>query len=353
MIGLIGRVSKYNRLLDGQTVKTRNIYILLKRIFQNEKIFVVETENYKYNIIRICYQSIYCLVKCRYIFVLLSKNGRKFFFPILYFVNKIFKKEIFHILIGGSLLDDIKNDKRIVKYLKSFRVNWVESEVLSNNLQKAGVTNAAFMPNFKFLNKTDVIRITRNGIYRFCTFSRVIEEKGISVAAAAISELNAEGYKCTLDVYGLIDGRYRQQFDYILRNNVYVTYKGEVDPNKSVSIITQYDALLFPTMWKAEGIPGTIIDSLFAGTPIISSEWRYYSEMLEKGVTGLSYPFDKPELLKQTIEEYMNLKEDKLISMRKECLRRSALYTPEVVECIIKKFIGEEKNETFDSLARK
>ena len=33
-----------------------------------------------------------------------------------------------------------------------------------------------------------------------------------------------------------------------------------------------------------------------AGLPVVASRWRYYGEMLQDGVTGLSYDFDRPEL---------------------------------------------------------
>jgi hypothetical protein len=42
-------------------------------------------------------------------------------------------------------------------------------------------------------------------------------------------------------------------------------YCGIIDSHKSVDALKSYLALLFPTHWKHEGIPGTVIDALSVG----------------------------------------------------------------------------------------
>ena len=94
-------------------------------------------------------------------------------------------------------------------------------------------------------------------------------------------------------------------------------------------MIKDYYALLFPTKWVMEGMPGTIIDALSAGVPIVASKWLYYSEMLEDGVTGFGYDIDKPELLLDALEKLL-FGEVEIESIRMNCLNRSRNYTPDL-----------------------
>ena len=134
----------------------------------------------------------------------------------------------------------------------------------------------------------------------------------------------------TLDIYGPIDDAYKDEFEFALKSCPYAKYKGIVAPESSVEVIKDYYALLFPTKWAAEGMPGTIIDALSAGVPIVASKWPYYSEMLEDGVTGFGYDFDKPELLLETLEKLL-FGEVKIEAIRTNCLNHSRSYAPNLV----------------------
>lgn len=52
---------------------------------------------------------------------------------------------------------------------------------------------------------------------------------------------------------------------------------------KAVEIISKYHYQIFPTRYKTEGIPGSIIDSFFSGTPVIASKWDSVNDVLEDG----------------------------------------------------------------------
>ena len=54
-------------------------------------------------------------------------------------------------------------------------------------------------------------------------------------------------------------------------------------------------------------------------------------EMFQDGVTGLSYDFDRPELLEATIRELIALPEEELAAMRRATLERARAYAPEAV----------------------
>ena len=119
--------------------------------------------------------------------------------------------------------------------------------------------------------------------YKVCTFSRVIKEKGIEDAINAIVLLNKKyGIdKFHLDIYGEIDPSQTKWFDELKdKFPTYVCYKGKIDPSKSVSVLKNYYALLFPTYYQGEGFPGTILDAMASGLPVVASDWKYNGEII-------------------------------------------------------------------------
>ena len=335
-IGLIGRIDSERRLYDGQTVKTRMMYRLLCDIYGESSIVTVDTYDYKHRAFAVMRDYVRCLRECDRLVVLLSMNGRRAFFPLLSFASKHLGKKVYHNLIGGWLASNLEKYPKWVCYLNSFEVNWVEAHALVERLAEKGVTNAEYLPNFKYLNppRTDFSENKVSG-FRFCTFSRVMEQKGVGDAAEAVEKLCAEGYVCCLDVYGPIDESYRNEFDQLVERCAHVEYKGCVAPEESLQAISGYDALLFPTKWKLEGIPGTIIDALSAGVPVIASKWQYYDEMLEDGVTGYGYEFGDTDRLVKILSDFMTCSEGRN-EMRTACIERAKSYSPSVVGPLIK-----------------
>lgn len=330
-VGLIGRLDPEGELFDGQTVKTRMMHRLLCELYGEGNVFVVDTKDYRHNAARVAAQTARCFLTCKDVFVSLSRNGRKAFFPLLSFAARHLHTRVYHNLIGGWLARDLVEYPKQVEYLNDFKVNWVESRQLVGKLEELGVGNAEFLPNFKYLDEVELPRERHYGpVYRFCTFSRVQELKGIGDAMEAVEELCAEGHDCCLDVYGPVDAGYKEEFEAALAKCPHVDYKGCVAPEKSVRAIAGYDALLFPTKWKLEGIPGTIIDALAAGVPVIAAKWQYYDEMLEDGVTGFGYEFGKNEQLASEVERFVALG-DVANELREGCLARAEAYSPEVV----------------------
>lgn len=340
-VGLIGRLDPEGELFDGQTVKTRMMHRLLCELYGEGNVYVVDTKDYRHNAARVAAQTAKCLLTCRDVFVSLSRNGRKAFFPLLSFAARHLHTRVYHNLIGGWLARDLGECPKQADYLNDFKVNWVESRQLVERLRTLGVSNAEFLPNFKYLDEVELPRERHYGpVYRFCTFSRVQELKGIGEAMEAVEELCAEGHNCCLDVYGPVDTGYKEEFEAALAKCPHVDYKGCVAPEKSVRAIAGYDALLFPTKWKPEGIPGTIIDALAAGVPVIAAKWQYYDEMLEDGVTGFGYEFGRNEQLAGEVKRFIALG-DGANGFREGCLARAEAYSPEAVAGVVAEAVNE------------
>ena len=343
-INVIGHFGGKQNFQDGQTVKTRSVFEALKKC-DIAKIRSTDTYYLKRNPVRFFAQFLKALLFDKKIVVLLSQNGRKYIFPVLFFFSKFFNKHIYHYTIGGWFANNAVKNKKILKYIASFEANWVESPKMVKTLNSANVNNVKFVPNFKNLNVTDKLSEDdeRNKApFRFCTFSRVVREKGIEDAIEAIQRLNGNCGKtvATLDIYGPVDETYKSHFEHIMTTlDDSIHYKGVVEAKKSVEVLENYYMLLFPTFWTGEGMPGTVIDALASGLPIIARNWEFCEDMLTDSHTALIYDFDKPQLLCDKIR-YAVEHPEIIRAMRTECVIEAEKYKEENVLKILLKDMG-------------
>lgn len=340
-IAIIGHFGGDKLFLDGQTVKTKTLYEELKSAC-DWQIIKVDTYYKKSNPLKLVFATIKALLSTRDIVLLLSANGMKFYFPLLYQFSKLFHIRIYHDVIGGNLGIHVDNNPKYKKYLNSFRVNWVETEGLKIKLISKGITNCKVIPNFKRLHLIDKKDITlyNDKVYRFCTFSRVMKEKGIEDAIKAIEEINAENGStiCSLDIYGMIDDEYKCKFYELLSSrSPVIKYCGTVPYDRSVETIKNYYALLFPTFWSGEGFPGTVIDAFSAGLPVIATDWNCNGEIIVNKKNGILYPNDEMKTLKDSIKWIIDNKQN-VIKIKNNCVDSAMTYQPQKY---IKEIIAE------------
>lgn len=347
-IGIIGHFGGNEKFCDGQTVKTLNLLSLLKRK-QEFDFFYVDTYLKKENKIKLILKTIQCLLECKDIFILVSENGIKVYFPFLYYANKIFKRKIYHYIIGSEILTLAKKNKRLIKYLNSITINWFEYDKGTRELKKLGLSNVETLSNFKNLTPiTKAVKyVSKNNIFEMCTFSRVMEEKGITEAIESVIKYNSlhTENKIKLDIYGPIDETYKNKFKNLLKKyELDIEYKGIADSNKSIDILKNYFVLLFPTKWLGEGFPGTIIDAYASGIPIIASDWNANKEIIVDNKEGIIYPNENVKNLYEAIE-WAILHKEEINEMRVNSRLKYEEYKPEnILKIILNKL--EEKSGT-------
>lgn len=335
-LGIIGHFGGGHDFLDGQTVKTKILYEELKKSGY-DNIYCVDTYYNNTNKVKLMWDSIKCVFKCKTIIVLLSGKGMSVYFPMMYYAKKIFHRRVFHDVIGGNLTTYVDKYPEYKKYLSSFDENWVEFGKLKESLEMRGIMNCIVIPNFKRLN-TELanLEIDTSSMRKFCMFSRVMKEKGMTDAIEAVSKFNdSHDKKFLLEIWGPIDDTYKDEFEELLKKYPSdVNYKGKVDYSQSVETLTNHLALLFPTYWKGEGFPGTIVDAYAAGLPVIASEWNANAELIDNFETGWVFPNEKIKDLDESLDwAYNNL--DKMISMRLHCKDMANKYQPDMYMKII------------------
>ncbi len=341
-ISIIGHFANHLKSLDGQTIKTKNVANEFIKRYNSEGVACFDTHGSIKTLIKAPLYTFKALRTAKNVFIMPAHNGLRIFGRLLPFMKKFFKgRKIFYIVIGGWLPRKLKNERSLKRALKKFDGVFVETNTMKAELEKQGFTNISVVPNFKELNcSSEKLLYCEDAPFKLCTFSRVIKEKGIETAVDAVCQVNKKlGYQAySLDIYGQVDPQQTEWFDNLSNKfNDNVRYCGSVDAEKSVQVLRDYFALLFPTHFFTEGIPGTIIDAYSAGVPVISAKWESFTDVVEDGVTGIGYEFDNQKDLEDKLI-YVANNPSILNAMKKNCLQNYKLFTPDVaMETIINK----------------
>lgn len=333
-IFLCGAFDFEGMLTGGQHTKTRELYYALCEVLGKENVSYVDTHNWKKNPIKLLLGYFAKAARADKIIMLPSSNGLKVFPQLLSLSKKLFGKGIYFDVIGGVLHEKVKEDARLKKILLTFDGIWVEGKTMEKSLKEQGFQNVTFLKNFKILDAVEEEDIVypRELPLKLCTFSRVVKDKGITDAIHAVAAVNERMDRkiYELDIYGPVGEEYREEFEALLQQHKdCVQYIGEVMPNESVSVLKNYFLLLFPSYFAGEGMPGTVIDALAAGLPIVAARWRH-SDMVLEGETGFVLPpKDVPKWADKLIYCYEHI--DQINSMRICCRKEYEGYTKETV----------------------
>lgn len=332
-IGIIGAFDFKHMSTGGQPVKTRQLYDSLTVKYKKTDIICVETTNWKQRPFSLALGLITVFIKCDRVVMLPASNGVRIFSRILNLYKKIRKSKIYYDVIGGWLPNLLVDKPELCETLKNFNCILVETETMKTKLNKLGFENVYVLPNYKKLKCIDIndLKSCYFEPFKLCTFSRVMQEKGIEDAITAVEIINERFDRVVfeLDIYGPVDEGYLESFEKMKREfPPYVKYMGIADPYESVKVLSTYFALLFPTRFYTEGIPGTIIDAYAAGIPVISAMWESSQDVISDCRTGLLFEFGKINALVEKLCEVANNPE-LLIEMKQNCLNEYTKYTEE------------------------
>lgn len=293
-VSVIGVYGTGPDFTTGQAVKCHVLIDWLNDYYGFDKVKVVNTYKWKKAPLRLLKNVFLAFKQSTNIILLPAQNGIRVFAPLIYFLNKFFKRKIHYIVIGGWLAEMLESDSYLKKCVKKFDGVHVEMLSMKERLEEIGLTNVFYMPNSRFLEETCRNPKPASGSVKVCTYSRVIKTKGIDDAIGICRKANEiiGGAVFSLDVYGRVDSDYLNEFQLLIKNNRdIVAYQGCKKPNETLPTLMNYFALLFPTYYEGEGFAGTILDAFSAELPIIANDWKYNSEIIQDSVNGFIYPF--------------------------------------------------------------
>ena len=290
---VIGVFDFKNLSTGGQPVKTRNLYQVLSEKYGTDEVAYIETYGWKKHPFKMINAVRRAVKQSENVIMLPAHNGVKVFAPLLLRYAKGTSVKLFYDVIGGWLPQKTGADKKLAAQLRRFNGIWVETSSMKKALERQGFSNISVIPNFKFITPLTPEELPPLGKpYRLCTFSRVMREKGIEDAVDAVicanNEIGKQVY--TLDIYGPVDANQTEWFNKLQTDfPEYIHYRGCADSDKSVEVLKNYFALLFPTFYDGEGFAGTLIDAFSSGVPVIASDWKYNPEIVHENV-GIIYP---------------------------------------------------------------
>lgn len=318
----------------GQPVKTRELYWNLSKSYGEDCVQYVETKGWKKHPVKLFCGFWRKLRRKQSVIMLPAHNGLLVFSWLLILSKILLRTKIYYSVIGGWLIERMNQRPFLKRLLKHFDGIWVETESMYKGLSELGFNNVTIVPNFKSIPILRVDDVKKDFVkpYPLCIFSRIVFEKGVEDAINAVSNINSKcGLTFTLDLYGPIDSNYAERFEMLRKNfPTSIRYLGNVPPETSVETIKNYYALLFPTHFFTEGIPGTIIDAYAAGVPVIAPLWQNHKNVFFEGVTGWGYEFGKYSEL-ETMLEKANDEPETLIAMRYNCIKVAEKFSPATV----------------------
>lgn len=288
---IIGYFGFKTNQLDGQTIKTRNVYELIKRNYSHQdKVNYLDTEEIKTSPIKAIYNLFVRPIAANKIVYLPGETNLNKYFLFLYTLSKFTRKEIIYPVVGGWLPQFLKNNKRLSTKLKKIKVLLVETERMKIELESMGFDNINMLENFRI---TDFIPSTSKPIhnFNFVFMARIRRDKGCDIIFEAVNKLQSQTEtKFDIDFYGGISENYKSEFLAKVEKSTNIHYKGIVQPSDVYNTLSKYDCLLLPTYYDGEGFPGSIVEAYISGIPVIVSDWKDLATFVEEEKTGFIIP---------------------------------------------------------------
>lgn len=334
---VFGYFGNKSHIQEGQSVKTRNMSRLFKEMGCNVEEF--DTESFRYDKLAI-FKMIRQLYKCEKLCLLPAYNNLKFFFPILFVFSKLFRYDIYLFTIGGRLHIYLKSLPIHRWMMRRIKCVFNETHLLGNYLHNIhGYTNLEYCPNIKFISFTPQ-KYHTDGELHLVFLARIMMEKGIDVIFSYADWLSKQSRSnVTIDFYGMVDPKDKDYFEGEVEKYKFVTYKGVAQQTDIPQILEKYDAMLFPTHYPTEGIPGSVLDAYISGIPVIASDWTYARELIEDGKTGIIIPFEDNQEEFNSVCENLIKDNVKLNRMKDEAKMRASEYHADNAKKILSKYI--------------
>lgn len=343
-VGVCGHFGEGLELLNGQTIKTKIVTNELRKQLGDDQVSITDSHGGAKAMPRMLVHLFKMFKECKCIIMMPAHKGVQVFTIVFTLFNLVFKRKLLYVVIGGWIDGFVDEHKWLKKLLMNYDGIFVETSTMKKKLEGKGFLNVFVMPNFKkleVLSENELV-YSKQKPFKVCTFSRVMKQKGIEDAIQVVKEINEKtgSIQYELDIYGQLF-QY-DEFEEIKKTfPSYIRYRGAVPFDESVSVLKDYFALLFPTKFYTEGIPGTIIDAYAAGVPVISAKWESYADVIEEGGTGLGYDFDEVSGMKSILENAVENPEI-INGLKNNCLVKTYDYMPEKAIQILIEKIGEK-----------
>ena len=253
--------------------------------------------------------------------------------PLGIMLKKTTRTKVYYSVIGGWLPDFLAEHKIIRFFARKLDGLFVQTSFLSEQLRQVGIEQTTIFPNFKRIKVFGDNEIN-NGFMEplpLVFMSRVTDRKGVCELVRAVNKLNQDAPRFRLDIYGSVEASFKEQFEALQKEfGPFIQYMGQVDPLKTSEVMHNYFLHVFPTTYRTEGYPGSVLDALSAGLPTLAARWLSYEDVLTENETGISFTMGEWGEMEEKLLTIFNHPET-IDVMRKKCLKEARKFAPETV----------------------
>ncbi|OQB25778.1 MAG: Glycosyltransferase Gtf1 [Firmicutes bacterium ADurb.Bin182] len=343
-IGMCGHFDSSAVGENGQTIRTNNIRKQITKHYGESHVRCISTHQWRKHPVSLMLKILKLCFSCKAILLFPNTGSVRVILPLCVFMKNITRIKVYYNVIGGWLPKLLSENKKVLRAVKKTDMLFIQTETMKKQLAEVGVLNTVVFPNFKDLKPVGNEDLHPAFSYPLpcCFISRVTERKGVEDAINAIQQINRDEIRLKFDIYGPIDETYKNKFEAVLAACPdYIAYKGVVDNDKTAEVLKNYFVQVFPTHYATEGHPGSLIDSLYAGLPVVASRWNSCDDVVIENVTGVTYDFASEEALTEKLLYCLN-NQEKINAMRVECVKATARYSPEEIMKIMYRVFDTE-----------
>lgn len=292
-VAVVGHVGGDHSGADGQILRTRIVIDELRRRLGPERVWVVDTGAGRRAVPRMLRDLLRTRHLCSDLVFMPGSRGLRLLLPLYARWKRRRGLRLHYLVVGGWLPAYLRRRPRDLALLQSCDGVYVQTRRMLETLAEAGLDNVRLLPNFRRFPADRPRSGSCASPLRLVFLSRVIPEKGASLAVEAVKRVNAErgATVATLDLWGPVAAQASAWFEALMAGAGPATrYRGPLAPGDVHARLAEYDVMLFPTYYSGEGFPGVVLDAMIAGIATIASDWQDNAEFVEDGHTGLLFP---------------------------------------------------------------
>ena len=295
----------------GVTIKNKNLYEALEGSLDLRRI---DMNRIKRGDIREIFRFCWAMAMGKqYIIGLAGQRNRRQFTKLLYrFKRRAMERSIL-LVMGGVVKDVAEAAPDLRKMFGSYRKVYVELPGMQQQMENAGIHNVGIYPNCR-PRPRELPEPDRGGEQLKCVFFSIIQpEKGVDLILQAAEELP----QMQFHFYGELRRDYEQIFSAGVRKCSNIQYHGvfSADAEGIYRELCKYDVLLLPTRWRAEGLPGILVEAKIAGLPAVVSDHNFNSQIVFHGHDGVVIPDITSEKLVSALRE-LDADRERLLQMK-------------------------------------
>ena len=173
---IVGHLGFGENLLNGQTIKMKNVMRELEKQYGEEQVIKIDTHGGIKALPKIIIQMTKAFKSSENVVIFPAHNGVKIFVPLCNVLNTIFKRKLHYIVIGGwAPLFFFERKELFEKELMYFDGIYVETSTMKKALMQLGLNNVVILKNFKDINilSKEELQMVYEKPYKICTFSDV------------------------------------------------------------------------------------------------------------------------------------------------------------------------------------